>query len=146
MFDNFNWFKKFADPDFAYEQQMARVYGIEVIRMANADVLPLDYEEYGKEIVAYLNAAKKKAENNFGKQALDFREATEAAQRFEQAGAKLLARQQNPPTEPGRLNQTLREAERALLLTEGLPNRPWFRHAIYAPGQYTGYRSERAHV
>jgi N-acetylated-alpha-linked acidic dipeptidase len=20
-----------------------------------------------------------------------------------------------------------------------LPNRPWFRHAIYAPGQYTGY-------
>ena len=139
VFDNFNWFKKFADPDFAYEQQMARVYGIEVIRMANADVLPLDYEEYGKEIVAYLNAAKKKAENNVGKQALDFREATEAAQRFEQAGAKLLARQQNPPTEPGRLNQTLREAERALLLTEGLPNRPWFRHAIYAPGQYTGY-------
>src|SRR3989475_1676175 len=42
VFDNFNWFKKFADPDFAYEQQMARVYGIEVIRMANADVLPLD--------------------------------------------------------------------------------------------------------
>src|SRR2546425_5239753 len=139
VFDNFNWFKKFADPDFAYEQQMARVYGIEVIRMANADVLPLDYKEYGKEIVAYLDAAKKKAENNFGKQALDFREATEAAQRFEQAGAKLLARQQNPPTEPGKLNQTLREGERALLLAEGLPNRPWFRHAIYAPGQYTGY-------
>jgi len=22
---------------------------------------------------------------------------------------------------------------------EGLPERPWFRHAIYAPGQYTGY-------
>jgi len=20
-----------------------------------------------------------------------------------------------------------------------LPNRPWFRHSIYAPGQYTGY-------
>jgi N-acetylated-alpha-linked acidic dipeptidase len=22
---------------------------------------------------------------------------------------------------------------------EGLPHRPWFRHAIYAPGEYTGY-------
>jgi N-acetylated-alpha-linked acidic dipeptidase len=33
----------------------------------------------------------------------------------------------------------LREAERALLIPEGLPNRPWFHHAIYAPGQYTGY-------
>jgi N-acetylated-alpha-linked acidic dipeptidase len=33
----------------------------------------------------------------------------------------------------------LRDAERALLVPEGLPNRPWFRHVIYAPGQYTGY-------
>jgi len=26
-----------------------------------------------------------------------------------------------------------------LLIPQGLPNRPWFRHAIYAPGEYTGY-------
>jgi len=25
------------------------------------------------------------------------------------------------------------------LIPEGLPNRVWFHHAIYAPGQYTGY-------
>jgi N-acetylated-alpha-linked acidic dipeptidase len=37
------------------------------------------------------------------------------------------------------LNHTLIAAERALLLDKGLPNRPWFRHSIYAPGQYTGY-------
>src|SRR5207245_8039010 len=40
VFDNFAWFKKFADPDFIYEQQMARVYGLEMLRMADADVLP----------------------------------------------------------------------------------------------------------
>jgi N-acetylated-alpha-linked acidic dipeptidase len=41
---------------------------------------------------------------------------------------------------------TLREAnarligvERALTLKDGLPNRPWFQHQIYAPGFYTGY-------
>jgi len=33
----------------------------------------------------------------------------------------------------------LRQTERALLIPEGLPNRPWFHHAIYAPGKYTGY-------
>ena len=33
----------------------------------------------------------------------------------------------------------MRDAERALLVPEGLPNRPWYKHAIYAPGQYTGY-------
>jgi N-acetylated-alpha-linked acidic dipeptidase len=31
------------------------------------------------------------------------------------------------------------QAERALLIPEGLPHRPWYRHAIYAPGEYTGY-------
>ena len=40
VFDNFNWFKKFGDPDFAYEQEMARVFGLEVIRMSDGDVLP----------------------------------------------------------------------------------------------------------
>jgi N-acetylated-alpha-linked acidic dipeptidase len=37
------------------------------------------------------------------------------------------------------LNQTLIAAERAMLSPQGLPNRPWFRHVIFAPGQYTGY-------
>ena len=48
VFDNLQWFKKFGDPNFLYEQQMARVFGIEVLRMADADVLPHDYETYGK--------------------------------------------------------------------------------------------------
>ena len=37
------------------------------------------------------------------------------------------------------LNVLLRQAERALTREEGLPGRPWYRHQIYAPGQYTGY-------
>ena len=51
----------------------------------------------------------------------------------------MLHRQQNPGNDMAKLNLSLRQAERALLIPEGLPNRPWFRHAIYAPGQYTGY-------
>jgi N-acetylated-alpha-linked acidic dipeptidase len=138
-FDDFAWFKKFADPDFLYEQQMARVLGLETIRMADADVLPFDYEEYGKEITAYIDAAKKRAETEFGAQAPSFAVADDAARRFEQAGAKILARQQKLPNDSDKLNQALRQAERALLIPEGLPNRPWYRHAIYAPGRYTGY-------
>jgi N-acetylated-alpha-linked acidic dipeptidase len=139
VFDNFNWFKKFGDPDFIYEQEMARVFGVETIRMAEADVLPYDYEEYGKEIAAYIDAARRKADNAFGSQSPNFAEATHAAHQFEQAGAKMLHKQQNPGVDSAKLNQSLRQAERALLIPEGLPNRPWFRHAIYAPGQYTGY-------
>ena len=37
------------------------------------------------------------------------------------------------------MNAALRNAERAFLLPEGLPDRPWFKHAVFAPGVYTGY-------
>jgi N-acetylated-alpha-linked acidic dipeptidase len=37
------------------------------------------------------------------------------------------------------VNQLLIESERKLLTQEGLPNRSWFKHQIYAPGFYTGY-------
>jgi N-acetylated-alpha-linked acidic dipeptidase len=138
-FDDFAWFKKFGDPDFKYEQQMARVFGLEELRMAQADVLPFDYEEYGKEIAAYLDAAKKRAESKFDVRILDFKPVATAAKHFQDAGAKILARQRSLPRDPARLNQALMRTERALLVPEGLPRRPWYRHAIYAPGEYTGY-------
>jgi N-acetylated-alpha-linked acidic dipeptidase len=139
VFDNFAWFKKFGDPDFTYEQQMARVFGLEAVRMADADVLPYNYEEYGKEIAAYLDAARHRADNKFGDRVLDFGAVNAAARHFLSAGAKILAKQKTPPRDAARLNQSLRNTERALLLPQGLPHRPWFRHAIYAPGEYTGY-------
>ncbi|MGA8618702.1 MAG: M28 family metallopeptidase [Candidatus Sulfotelmatobacter sp.] len=139
VFDNFAWFKKFGDPDFVYEQEMARVFGLEALRMADADVLPYDYEEYGKEVAAYIDAAEKRAQGKLSDHALDLNAVAGAAKHFQDAGAKTLAKQKNPPRDPARLNQALRNAERALLVPEGLPHRPWYRHAIYAPGEYTGY-------
>ncbi len=37
------------------------------------------------------------------------------------------------------LNKALYQSERYLIRAEGLPNRPWFKNFIYAPGYYTGY-------
>jgi N-acetylated-alpha-linked acidic dipeptidase len=140
-FDNFNWFKKFGDPTFVYEQEMARVLGLEALHMASADVLPYDYELYGKEISAYIDTAKNKAAQALGSAAPDFSKASEAVKRFTNAGAKILIVQKSAPRNEAaaKLNHVLISAERSLLLDQGLPNRPWFRHSIYAPGQYTGY-------
>jgi len=38
-----------------------------------------------------------------------------------------------------KLNIALFQAEKQLLIPEGLPRRPWYKHSIYAPGFYTGY-------
>src|SRR3989449_700305 len=40
------------------------------------------------------------------------------------------------------VNKLLMESERKLLTREGLPNRPWYRHQLYAPGFYTGYAAK----
>jgi N-acetylated-alpha-linked acidic dipeptidase len=37
------------------------------------------------------------------------------------------------------VNKMLISSERKLTNAEGLPNRPWFKHQLYAPGFYTGY-------
>jgi N-acetylated-alpha-linked acidic dipeptidase len=37
------------------------------------------------------------------------------------------------------LNSDLMRVQRAFLTERGLPERPWFKHQVYAPGAYTGY-------
>jgi N-acetylated-alpha-linked acidic dipeptidase len=138
VFDNYNWFTKFADPTFVYEQQQARVFGLEILHMANADILPYDYQLYGKEILSYLEAAQKRAAGNTSLK-LDFTATLTAARRFAAAGTAIRTVQLTIPAQPAALNKALRSAEDALLNPEGLPKRPWFKHTIYAPGEFTGY-------
>ena len=137
-FDDFQWFTKFADPTFVYEQQMARVYGLEAIRMASTDVLPLNYEEYGKEITEYVKAAEQRAKTQFGDKAPSFADALQAAERLQKAGAHVWEVQGLPSGDAGVVNLVLRNVERDFI-GDGLPGRPWFKHVIYAPGEHTGY-------
>ena len=137
-FDDFEWFTKFGDPTFVYEQEMARLYGLAVLRMASTEVLPLDYEQYGKEINEYLKRAEAKAKTAFGDQAPSFSDAMAASARLEKAGAGVLKLQTNSIGDPAVINFVLRNTERMFLI-DGLPDRPWFKHSIYAPGEHTGY-------
>jgi N-acetylated-alpha-linked acidic dipeptidase len=136
-FDDFSWFVQNADPHFLYLQQMARVFGLEAIRMADADVLPYDYVTYAHSIDAYIAAAKRKAED--AHLSLDFSPAEAAAARLAAAAQKAHALQLAPTGDLAKLNLTLRQTETALITDAGLPNRPWYRHTIYAPGEFTGY-------
>ncbi|MVN92970.1 transferrin receptor-like dimerization domain-containing protein [Mucilaginibacter aquatilis] len=43
------------------------------------------------------------------------------------------------PKLAAKFNNAVYQAEKSLLIAEGLPKRPWYRHSIYAPGFYTGY-------
>jgi N-acetylated-alpha-linked acidic dipeptidase len=58
---------------------------------------------------------------------------TEAAKAFDQAFAAA------DGSGPAEVNLDLIRSERLLTDERGLPNRPWFKHLLYAPGFYTGY-------
>ncbi|HKW88277.1 MAG TPA: transferrin receptor-like dimerization domain-containing protein [Candidatus Acidoferrales bacterium] len=60
----------------------------------------------------------------------------QAAKRYEAAFAKA---EQSGNVSGAAVNRDLIDSERDLLLPDGLPGRPWYKHALYAPGFYTGY-------
>ncbi|MFZ0395836.1 MAG: M28 family metallopeptidase [Terracidiphilus sp.] len=136
-FDNYAWYTKNADPHFDYLQEMAQVLGLEAIRMADTDVLPLDYTNYARDIASYLDTVRRKASD--AKLSLDFAPALAAADRFAQAAARVRSLQDHPSGDLNRLNDALRAVETDFTSDAGLPNRPWYKHLIYAPGEFTGY-------
>jgi N-acetylated-alpha-linked acidic dipeptidase len=137
-FDDYAWFVQNADPHFVYLQEMARVFGLEALRMADTDVLPYDYVTYARAIDSYIVAARRKASDD-GLNSLDFAAAEMAAGRFVAAAQRVHDLQTAGKSDPAKLNTALRETEADLVSEAGLPNRPWYRHTIYAPGEFTGY-------
>src|SRR5262245_54459015 len=156
-YDNPTWFKKYIDPQFKYSVLATELTGVGLLRLVDAEILPFDYEAYGSQVVEYVNdieqqAAKASAD---GAKRIDFAGMKEAAEAFARAGAAarahadaLLARapasgepapDAAADAELARVNRALMMAERDLIEPAGLPDRPWYRHVIYAPGLYTGY-------
>ena len=139
-FDDYTWYIKNADPTFVYLKQQASVLGLEAIHMADADVLPYNYGLYGEEVVGYLQTAQHRAAT-LGMHTLDFAPAIAAAHAFQDAGSHALTAEQNPSGSLRQQNDILRQAEADLLSQKGLPARAWYKHTVYAPGEYTGYEA-----
>ncbi len=180
VYDDFYWYTHFADTTFAYGRALAQTAGTSVMRLADAELLPYDFDNFTDTIRRYIDEVQKLAKDkrdqivernkridegmfaatmdprvpmsappkeivppflNFSP--LD--NGLAALQRTAEAYDKTLAQ----ATENGgaalaraalkEANDRLIQVERALTLNEGLPNRPWFKNQIYAPGFYTGY-------
>ncbi|WP_295767187.1 transferrin receptor-like dimerization domain-containing protein [uncultured Mucilaginibacter sp.] len=74
--------------------------------------------------------------------AFDFAGFDKAIQRLKQCAAALNGISAKALTNfklAAKFNNAVYQAEKSLLIAEGLPKRPWYRHSIYAPGFYTGY-------
>jgi N-acetylated-alpha-linked acidic dipeptidase len=156
IYDNFNWMEKFGDPEFLTHATAARLYTLVMMRAASAEVVPLTFAPYGLALREHVDGLRTvhvrrvrkndpstsnsdpefpglhklvEAVRAFQAQALEVDRATAAVASGGAAVAESL----------GKLNDALAKVERAFLLEKGLPDRVWFKHAIYAPGLTTGY-------
>ncbi|HMB08835.1 MAG TPA: M28 family metallopeptidase, partial [Isosphaeraceae bacterium] len=162
VYDNFTWMERFGDPEFITHATAARLYTLIAMRAAAAEVVPLKFVPYGEAIRDHVDDLRRlvtrrdkavppapglangttpppllglarliKAVRGFQAQAAALDRATEALARRGGVDSARLAR----------VNDALMRIERAWLLPNGLPGRPWFKHAGYAPGLTTGYAS-----
>jgi len=137
IYDSFTWYTRFSDTEFAYGRALAQTVGTAVLRLAQADVLPLEFTNLAETIGRYVDEVEK-----LGKDAkLDFaalRAGLEAVRKSAAGYEAAFQRTGTEPTPSADLDLALIRTER-VLMGKGLPRRNWYRHRLYAPGFYTGY-------
>jgi N-acetylated-alpha-linked acidic dipeptidase len=58
IYDDFYWYTHFNDTKFVYARALAQTVGTTVMRLADADILPLDYSEFTDTIRTYVDQLK----------------------------------------------------------------------------------------
>jgi N-acetylated-alpha-linked acidic dipeptidase len=149
-YDDLYFLEHWGDPGYLHHAAMAKLAGTAALRLANADILPFQYSSYAGEVASYLETLNTEQVNQCGNVVVSFAREIAQASAWKQAalnlenkaGTILAANPFISDTLAGMvafINQRLLQQERDLTQAKGLPDRPWFRHMIYAPGVYTGY-------
>jgi N-acetylated-alpha-linked acidic dipeptidase len=123
-----------------------------MLRFADADILPYDFSGTSHAIFQYIGEIEALVEEVRGKTPvpdLDPGSLVRATKIMESSALRFLAaRNAHESLETGvdsialaALNAKLAGAEQVFAPEHGLPNRPWYRHHIYAPGYDTGYEA-----
>ena len=60
VYDNFYWMNNFGDPGYRYHTMMSVVWGVLALRIANAEILPLDFAFYSRNIREFVTELQKK--------------------------------------------------------------------------------------
>ncbi|HTV60085.1 MAG TPA: M28 family metallopeptidase [Verrucomicrobiae bacterium] len=144
LYDDYYWMNHFGDPGYKYHTVMAALWGTLGLRLANARILPLDFEAYGADISRFIASLD---DETHASMHVDLAGLKAGAEDFQTAGLALnqsigeaLAKGKVDESAATRLNQELMEVERNWCNPSGIPGRPWFKHVLY------GTRETYAHL
>ncbi|TMW68937.1 hypothetical protein Poli38472_001093 [Pythium oligandrum] len=145
--DSPSYVAKFADPNYATESAVAQWWGLMAMRLATDAILPFDFSTYG--LVMHKVLTSFEEQTKALKLDLDYSKLRDSINHFS-ANSELFharlndfSRAYKPSNTTDSVartwNEKLVRAERQLILEEGLPHRPWYRHVIFGPGFFEGY-------
>jgi len=143
MYDSYHWMTTFGDSGYRAHRAAAQLVGVMLARLANAEILPLDYVGFGTEmagLVAQLDSGIARRGWAVGTRGLKdaLVRFTESARRFAQARDSAL--DQGADTgRYARANAALMQVERRLTRPQGLVSRPWYRSLQFASDLDNGY-------
>ena len=143
MYDSYRWMSTFGDPGYRRHRAAAQTVALILWRLANADVLPLDYAEWGREmraLAAQLDSGIVRrgwtVPTDSLTAALDgFTRAAERVDALRAGGGPL------DGVRAARVNRALMQVERRLTRPEGLAGRPWYRSLQFASDIDRGYQT-----
>jgi len=147
IYDTPNWYQQFSDGDRAFSKALTQVMSISILRLADAQVLPFDYDALSASVSRWMEEIRKELPK--GSPKVDLRpisaqltRLSTAASAYEDSLAAWSKRPGAVRPDFARLDQVLRKTERGLMSADGLPRREWYRSQIYAPGLLTGYSAK----
>jgi len=132
-YDNFYWMNHFGDPGYRYHTLASNLWGVLALRLANADLLPFDFDSYAQNVRAFVKDLSKGRDVS----QVDLKSLMLKLAEFEAAGRKLNATistvlaSKSTKTFLNSANQSMLQVERNWLNPEGIPGRPWFKHMLY---------------
>jgi N-acetylated-alpha-linked acidic dipeptidase len=139
-YDDHYWMSRFGDPGFQYHALLARVWGVLALRLANAEIVPFDFAVYADRIGGFVDELEKAtamgARLRTGGIRRRIGELRSEAERLNAAMRAALAAEAIDAELARGVNRRLREVEAGWLHPAGIPNRPWFKHLLYA-ARYT---------
>jgi N-acetylated-alpha-linked acidic dipeptidase len=140
-YDSRYYVEHFSDPGFHVARTLAQVFGVTVMRLAGAAVLPYRYSHYAHKISDFLEDA-----GTWGDVKLSLDNAKALATEIETRSAALEQRiDENvesgrwPDSSTASLNDHLAHLEQDLLDESGSPAEHWYRHVIYGWNIYSLY-------
>jgi N-acetylated-alpha-linked acidic dipeptidase len=144
IYDSIYWYTHFSDTTQVDGRALSQFTATALLRLANASVLPFEFgrlaatiNHYTDEIQRQIDTGGHRVDLAGIRKQLD--ELRDQSQNYEALLEVTVERNALDASRLAQLNRQLLQSERALTRPEGLPNRPWYKHQIYAPGFYTGY-------